>query len=353
MAINVEDFCALLIRSRLHAVETVKAIYARWQAVAIEPDNLAMFQAWLVGKQYVTQYQMTLLGGGHTDNFFLNDYKLLDRIGKGRMAGVYKAVDPKGQVVAIKILPPSRAQDKEIWSRFQRETRMAMQLNHPSIVRTFDYGRVKGLYYLVMEYLQGATLQTVLDERKKLSPKEAVRIAFLTSLGLHHIYQRKLVHRDLKPGNLMLCPAPAPQENTLRSMVKIHDIGLGRQLYDPADQKRNELTNEGAMLGTPDYLAPEQARDPRRVDIRADIYSLGCVLYHALTGAPPFADDNMVRQMMRHAQEAPQRLREKLPDAPEELNQVVQTMLAKDPAKRYQTPAQAAEAMKRFLATKG
>jgi serine/threonine protein kinase len=352
MATNVEDFCALLIRSRLHAVDAVKAIYARWQAVAIEPDSLAMFQAWLVARQFVTEYQMTLLGSGHTDNFFLNEYKLMERVGKGRMAGVYKAVDPAGRVVAIKILPPSLAKDKEMWTRFQRETRMAMALNHPSIVRTFDYGKVKSLHFLVMEFLQGATLQMVLEQRKRLSAKEAVRIAFLTTLGLHHIFQHKLVHRDMKPGNLMLCPAPAPQENTLRSMVKILDIGLGRPLYDPANKKRDELTNEGAILGTPDYLAPEQARDPRRVDIRADLYSLGCVLYHALAGAPPFADENLVRQIMRHAQEPPRPLKEVAPDVPAELNQIVQTMLAKDPAKRYQTPTQAADAMKRFLATK-
>jgi eukaryotic-like serine/threonine-protein kinase len=352
MTMTVEDFCALLIRSRLHAVDAVKAIYNRWQAVAIEPDNLAMFQDWLVGRQHLTDYQRTLLSGGHTDNFFLNEYKLLERVGKGRMAGVYKALDPKGRVVAIKILPPSRAQDKEIWSRFQRETRMAMQLNHPSIVRTFDYGKVKTIHFLVMEYLHGATLQEVLDERKRLSPKEAVRIAFLTTLGLHHIYQRKLVHRDMKPGNLMLCPAPASQENSLRSMVKIMDIGLGRPVYNPANQKKDELTNEGAILGTPDYLAPEQARDARKADIRSDLYSLGCVLYHAVTGTPPFADENMVWQLMRHAKEAPRPLKELAPEASDELNQIVQTMLAKDPAKRYQTPTHAAEAMKRFLATK-
>jgi eukaryotic-like serine/threonine-protein kinase len=157
----------------------------------------------------------------------------------------------------------------------------------------------------------------------------------------------------MKPGNLMLCPAPASQENTLRSMVKILDIGLGRQLYDPANQKKDELTNEGAILGTPDYLAPEQARDPRRVDIRADLYSLGCVLYHAVTGVPPFADDNPVRQIVRHAKEAPRPLKEVVPGTPAELNQIVQTLLAKDPAKRYQSPNQAADAMKRFLATKG
>src|SRR5919108_3144065 len=120
-----------------------------------------------------------------------------------------------------------------------------------------------------------------------------------------------MVHRDMKPGNLMLTPGPAPQENTLRAMVKILDIGLGRVQFDPDSRAVTEaLTNEGALLGTPDYLAPEQARDPRKVDIRADLYSLGCTLYHALTGQAPFKDENIVRQILRHATQPPRPPRE-------------------------------------------
>jgi serine/threonine protein kinase len=347
----VQVFCNLLVRSRLYSPEQVRALYQRWQVVAVEPANLLAFRAWLLGNNTLTAYQLDLLNEGHIDNFFLNQYKILERIGKGRMAGVYKAVDPQGQVVAIKVLPPSKAKNPQLWARFQREARLAMQLDHSGVVRTFDCGVHKNLYFLVMEYLQGETLEAVLRRRGKLTPLEAARIAFLAAQGLQHIHEQGMVHRDLKPGNLMLCPAPAPFENTLRSMVKILDIGLGRVLFDPSSREaKDELTNEGTLLGTPDYLAPEQARDARLADIRADIYSLGCTLYEALSGTPPFADDNLVRQILRHATQQPRPLEEVSPEIRPGLSEVVATMLAKDPNQRYQTPAQTAEALKRVMA---
>src|SRR5262249_24027521 len=275
-----------------------------------------------------------------------NRYKILERVGKGRVAGVYKAESPQGNLVALKVLPPSKARDPEQWARFQREIRLAMQLDHPAIVRTFHFGKVNSLYFLVMEYLDGVTLDKLLTLHGPLPAREAARIGFLACLGLQHIFERGMVHRDLKAGNLMLVPAPGPEENTLRSKVKILDIGLGRMLFDPESRDVSDvLTSEGALLGTPDYLAPEQARDPRRVDIRADVYSLGCTLYHALVGETPFKDDNRVRQILRHATQAPKSLLEHNPQIPEGLQRIVLTMLAKDPAQRYQTPAEAATAL--------
>jgi serine/threonine protein kinase len=350
-AMTVEDFCKLLTRSRLHAPAAVDAVYQRWQAVALEPNSLEDFRSWLVAQEYLTEYQDRLLQQGFADNFFLGQYRLLERIGKGGTAGVYKGVDPQGALVAIKVLPPSKTKKTAIAARFRREAQLAQQLNHPGVVRTIDFGTSDNLLFLVMEYLHGTTLQALLRKRSRLRPREAVRITFLAALGLQHIYERGLVHRDIKPGNLMLCPAPAPQENTLRAMVKILDLGLGRVLYDPgARHDQDVLTSEGTLLGTPDYLAPEQARDPRRVDIRADIYSLGCTLYHALAGETPFTDKNLVRQILRHATQQPRPLEEVNPEIPPALSQVVTTMLAKDPNQRYQTPAQVAEALKRVLA---
>jgi serine/threonine protein kinase len=352
MALTVPDFCDLLTRSRLLPAATVQAVARRWQAVARYSSRLEDFSAWLVANQHLTEYQASVLQTGQADNFFFGDYKLLDRVGKGRMAGVYKAVSPNGQVVAIKVLPPSKAKEPQTLGRFQREAKLAMQLNHHSVVRTFHCGEQNGLHYLVMEYLEGETLEALLAERGRLPSKEAVRIGFLALLGLQHIHEKGMIHRDLKPGNLMLCPAPSPLENTLRSMVKILDIGLGRTLFDPMSRDvAGELTTAGAMVGTPDYLAPEQARDASRVDIRADIYSLGCTLYHLLAGKPPFADDNMVRQMLRHATQPPQPLPELNPEVARGLNQIVTTMLAKEPGQRYATPGQAAEALKAFLST--
>jgi serine/threonine protein kinase len=160
-----------------------------------------------------------------------------------------------------------------------------------------------------------------------------------------------MVHRDLKPANLMLVSSSGEGESdtTIKATVKILDIGLGR-FFDESPQSENtELTGEGVLLGTPDYLAPEQARDPRATDIRADIYSLGCVLYHALTGQPPFPDKNLLSQMVRHATETLKPLKEFNPAIPDGLQQIINWMLAKKPEERYPTPERAAQALQIFL----
>jgi serine/threonine protein kinase len=349
MTRTVSHCCGLLTRSGILTPEAVKAILARWEAVAVEPASPDAFLRWLVHKGHLTPYQADLLREGRVDNFFLDGFCILERVGKGRMAGVYRASHPRFGMTALKVLPPSKARDQEILSRFQREGRLATGLNHPNVVRAFACGECRGLHYLAMEYLEGETLDEVLQQRGKLTARESARLGFLTTLGLQHIYEQGLVHRDLKAANLMLVPAPGPLENTLRSMVKIMDIGLGRELYDP-DTPRLDLTADGAVLGTPDYLAPEQARDPRRADIRADLYSLGCVLYQTLASVTPFADESLVRQILRHATQEPRPLRKLNPQVPEPLARVVATLLAKDPDRRYPTPARAADALRACLA---
>src|SRR5262249_46292741 len=155
---------------------------------------------------------------------------------------------------------------------FQREARLALKLRHPNTVRAFQVGLADGLNYLVMEYLEGETLDEVLARRGKFLPGEAVRLVYQALHRLEHIHARGVVHRGLKPANLMLVPAAGADGNTLRSTVKILDIGLGRALFDDGGAEEPGLTTEGVLLGTPDYMAPEQARDPRAVDIRSDIY---------------------------------------------------------------------------------
>jgi serine/threonine protein kinase len=354
MEFSVENVCGLLIRSKLLTPDDVKGMYQRWVTEARDHgSDLGRFTRWLVANQYVTEYQATLVAKGHADDFFINQYKILDRLGRGRMAGVYKAVHQLGQVVAIKILPPSKSKNPLTLARFQRESRLALRLKHPNVVRTFQVGDYKGLYYLVMEYLEGETLDDVLTRRKKLPPNEAVRLVHQALLGLQHIHEQGLVHRDLKPANLMLVPGRVAGEpdTTLRATAKILDIGLGRTLFDEntGEPEDSHLTGEGVLLGTPDYLAPEQARDPRSVDIRADVYSLGCVLYHALTGQPPFPDTNLLSQMVRHATEPARPLRELNPAVPDGLQQIVNWMLAKRADERYPTPERAAQALQMFL----
>jgi serine/threonine protein kinase len=347
---SVDDFCVLIVRSTLHSESAVNAIKARWRIVARDPDSTRAFSHWLVATEQLTSHQAHLIARGHSDNFFFEGFKILSRLGKGRMAGVYKAIAANGQFVAIKVLPRSKAEDPHALARFQREAQLARELNHPCIVRTLHWGEQRGLHYLIMEYMEGETLAHLLNERGRLTPKEAVRIGLLTALALQHLFEKGMVHRDLSPSNLMLCPAPLPEENTMLCRVKILDIGLGRMLFDPGDKEATAgLTSDGTILGTPNYLAPEQARDASRADIRSDLYSLGCILYHILIGEPPFKDDNLLRQILRHATQEPTLLRQRNPEVPASLEQVVLTLLAKDPAQRYPTPAKAAEALKSVL----
>src|SRR5262249_29577631 len=277
MELTVQNVYGLLLRSQLMSLEEAKAMFARWQEEAKDQaNNLARFAAWMVANKYLTEYQASLLARGHAEGFFLGDYKILDRLGKGRMAGVYKAKYKLGQIVAIKVLPPSKAKEPTLLARFQREARLAVKLRHPNIVRTFQMGVAGELNYLVMEYLDGETLEEILTRRSRFPPPEAVRLVYQALQGLQHIHDQGLVHRDLKPANLMLVPVPK-KDDTSGCTVKILDIGLGRGLIDTGFNAEQDpgLTGEGVLLGTPDYMAPEQARDPRSTDIRADVYSLG------------------------------------------------------------------------------
>ena len=210
MELTVQNVYGLLLRSKLLSVEEAKTMYRRWQDEAKDAaGNLTRFASWLIANKYATEYQASLLVRGHADGFFLNDYKILDRLGKGRMAGVYKAQHRLGQIFAVKVLPPSRASESNLLGRFQREAKLAMRLKHPNVVRAFQVGQAGGLHYLVMEYLEGETLEDVLLRRKKLPPAEAVRLVFQALQGLQHIHTQGLVHRDLKPANLMLVGSTA------------------------------------------------------------------------------------------------------------------------------------------------
>jgi serine/threonine protein kinase len=373
---SVENMCNLLIRSRLLQATDVQLMHRRWRLEARDASNdVNKFARWLVQNQYLTEFQANAVIKGHVDHFFLGQYKLLDRIGKGRMAGVYKGLHNLGNIVAVKVLPPSKVRDPQVLARFQREAKMAVKLNHPNVVRAFHMGSAGGLYYLVMEYLEGETLEEVLKRRSKLPVGESVRLIHQALLGLQHIHEQGLVHRDIKPANLMLVqdltmtPAPAPRsataaapsqsrdrdgaeaDNTLSATVKILDIGLGRAMFDESapDMDNMQLTTEGAVLGTPDYLAPEQARDAHKADIRADIYSAGCLLYHLIGGQVPFPAKNALQVIVRHSQEQAKPLRELDPAVPEALQQVVQKMMAKQPDQRFAAPGQAAQALQPLL----
>ena len=350
------NLSALLTRTRLRSEAEAADLLKRWQAEAgAAADTGAAFVKWLVAGQQITPYQGDRLLRGQVDHYFFGEYQVLDRLGAGRMAGVFKAAHRLGQVVAIKVLPPNKAKDAVALARFEREARLAMPLKHPNVVRTFQAGIDDKLHYLVMEYIEGETLEDVLKRRTRLPAYEAVRLVHQALLGLQHLLKQGMVHRDLKPANLMLTPGRVAGEpdSTLEATLKILDIGVGRALFEeatPVAGAGQDLTNQGDLLGGPDYMAPEQARDAHTSDIRADIYALGCVLYHCLTGQPPFPGNNIVVKLQAHAQQAPKPLTAFDPKLPQQLQAILDCMLAKTAAQRYSTPAKTAQALEVFLA---
>jgi serine/threonine protein kinase len=354
METTVEGLCNAMARCQFLPADRIRDLRQRWllEAAAMGGNvggNLERFTAWLVLQQVATEHQIAVISRGNGQQLFLGPYRISERIGKGRMAGVYKATHTTGVTVAVKVLPPSKAAKRDLLARFQREVKLALSVKHPNVVRSFHTAEHKGLHYLVMEHLEGETLEDVLERRRKLPVGEAVSLVHQALLGLQAIHEQNLVHRDLKPANLMLVGSQ-PQRAT-SAALKILDLGMGRALFDDEEgPPQFDLTRPGEMLGSAAYLSPEQAKDAHNIDIRSDIYSLGCVLYHALAGEPPFADVSHVRQLLRHATEAPRPITQHTPEVPSGVQQVLEWMLAKDPAKRYPTPARAAQALEMFFA---
>jgi eukaryotic-like serine/threonine-protein kinase len=349
---TVPEYCAAVLRSKLLADADLAPVRKRWQADGGADADVDGFRKFLVREKCLTEYQAALIQRGRADGFVVGEYVIQDRIGRGQTAGVYKAVHKSGQVVALKVLAASKARDPHVLNRFLREGRLLTQLDHPNVVRAYQVGQASGVHFIVMEHVDGETLDEVLERRKRLPPAEAVRLAQQAFHGLQHLHERRMVHRDLKPANLMLTPAGKP--DTTDATVQILDIGLGRELFDDAAPSTQDLqlTGEGALLGTPDYLAPEQARDARTADVRADIYSLGCVLYQLIAGHPPFQDKNVMAQMVHHATAKPKPLGECGVPVPAGLQAVIDRLLDKKPENRPQTPAEAALALAPYLPEK-
>jgi eukaryotic-like serine/threonine-protein kinase len=344
---DVHDYCKLLAKSRLIPADETKLLLTKWQGQGYRDiEDIEGFRKFLVQERQLTEYQSHLVARGHSEGFFLDQYRILDLVGRGRMAGVYKSVhEASGQIVAIKVLPGSKAKDPKTLGRFLREGKLLTQLSHPHIVRAFQVGEANNRHFLVMENLEGETLDDVLARRGKLPIQETIRLVSQILLGLDHIHQNGMIHRDLKPANLMLVDGGGRSDpnSTMNQSIKILDIGLGRTIFDESikeTEPEEQLTATNSMLGTPDYMAPEQARSARDVDIRADLYSVGCVIFRCLVGEPVFPDINIIQQALRHATEAPRSIRKLIPGVSEGLQRVIDRLLAKSPDDRYNSPAE-------------
>jgi serine/threonine protein kinase len=266
-------------------------------------------------------------------------FEILELIGKGGMGHIYKARQLHlDRVVALKVIRPELLDNDEIVSRFKREAKSAARLAHPNVVGIYDAGESVGRHFLVMEYIEGDNLATLVLALGALPAGRVCEWGRQAALGLAHIHERNLVHRDIKPENLLV--------NNDRTLVKILDLGLAR--LDCSLQRLTRLTQLGVLLGTPAYLSPEQALNPSHVDGRSDIYSLGCTLYHLLTGRLPFGGDGDLAVTARHLGTDPLRVDAVRRDLPRGLAEVIHRMIAKLPASRYQTAAEVAAALAPF-----
>jgi serine/threonine protein kinase len=266
-------------------------------------------------------------------------YRVLEHVATGGMGVVYKALDEElGRVVALKVLLEQTASQPRLLERFRREARNAARLSHRNIVTLYEFGQADGIWFLAMEFVEGIELGEYIARRGRLLPEEARRITMQAAKALDHAYQRGVTHRDVKPSNFLLA-----QQSAGRWLVKLTDMGLALTA-DDAQQFR--VTRAGTTVGTVDYLAPEQARDSASADIRSDIYSLGCTLYHMLAGEPPFAAGGLGERVLKHIEAPPPDVRRFNPDVSPGLWAVLERMLAKSPEDRYQTPAELLEGLR-------
>jgi WD40 repeat protein/serine/threonine protein kinase len=300
----------------------------------------------LLQRDWLTPYQVNQLVQGRGDKLVLGPYVLLARLGVGGMGTVFTARHrAMGRVVALKVISPGRLANLDTVRRFEREVRAAAQLDHPNIVHALDAGRDGETRYLVMEYVEGIDLGKRVKQNGRVPARDACDYVRQAALGLQHAWERGLVHRDIKPSNLLLSSRPGGEP-----VVKILDFGLARvRASSPEDDASSLLTAEGAVMGTPDFVAPEQIRDTHHADIRADLYSLGCTLYYLLAGRPPFPGGTLGVKLLRHQTETPEPIERFCPDPPPGLSAVLSRLMAKQPEDRYATPAEAARALTAVL----
>jgi serine/threonine protein kinase len=261
----------------------------------------------------------------------IGKYDVLSHIATGGVCAVYKGIDTElGREVALKVLPPTMAEKAETLERFRREARHGARLHHENVVALYDFGESAGTYFLALEFVDGIDLLAYINELGMLEPKESLSIIVQAARALDHLHKFGLVHRDVKPGNFLMTRRNGEWH------VKLTDLGLAR-LRNDADFR---ITKDGFTVGTLDYMSPEQARDSGSVDIRSDIYALGCTWYHMLAGRPPFGEGGLAERLLRHFESTPPDIRRFNPKVTPAMTVVLLRMLAKKPIERYQNPAE-------------
>lgn len=354
MGASVDAICETLERKQIMPADEVAALRKRWfrpgrEGVA-DPDR---FRQWLVSNNFVTEFQAGLLIHDEAELLTLNQYKLVDRVPRGRFAGMYKALDEAGKLYFVQILPPAHAADPALLTQFKKESQQGVTLYHPNVVRILDKGEASGRHFVVQEYLEGECLDELIQRRGSLPALQTTRIIAHALQGMQYLHEQGLVHGHVKLDSVILANPLTRERRGTPKVVKLLDALLRRSLFEDKDPLRGagaiglvpidgEETLPAELIP---YAAPER-RGPRgSADARSDVFSLGCVFYHCLAGESPFGPAGA----RANAKVRP--LGQAAPDTPEMLQQIVEQMIALDPAERYQTAARAAKALRVFLAS--
>jgi serine/threonine-protein kinase len=337
----VADLVQSLTQNEILEPEQLQEVVLTLQARYTEPRDLARD---LLQRNWLTPYQINQIFQDRGAELVLGDYLLLERLGEGGMGQVFKARGrQEGRVVALKLIRKEQTSNRDTISRFHREIHIACQMSHPNIVGAIDDVEVGGTRFFVMEYVEGSDLGKRVKKQGPLPVIEVCHYLRQAALGLAHSSQLGLVHRDIKPSNLLLT-YPPESKSTGIGLVKILDMGLARA--DAGDEEvLKTLTVAGTVMGTPDFMAPEQALDPHNVDVRGDLYSLGCTGYYLLTGRVPFPGGSLVQKLERHRTAEPRPLQELRPDIPAAVAAIIHKLMAKHPRDRYQTPEDLVKAL--------
>jgi serine/threonine protein kinase len=338
---TVDEFVDLVRKSAVLEDGRLNTYVQKIKSDPATPKALSDIAGIFVRDGLITFFQAEQFLQGKWKRFSIGKYKVLEKLGSGGMGQVFLCEHKlMRRRVAVKVLPTAKATDPSSLDRFYREARAVAALDHPNIVRAYDIDQDDNLHFLVMEYVDGASLQEMIRRTGPMDPIRACHYMYWSAVGLQHAHANGLIHRDIKPGNILV-------DRT--GVVKILDLGLARFFHDEDDAITKKY--DESVLGTADYLAPEQAVDSHGVDGRADIYSLGATFYFLLTGQPPFAEGSVAQKLLWHQSKSPKSLREIRPEVPEVVSKIVGRMMAKKPEDRYQTPGELAEALLPFTHT--
>ncbi len=337
---SIDEFLALAVKAKLIEPARSSAIHAKLADSSGSVNDPRRLAELLVRQHILSRFQADQLLQGRSKGFWVKHYKILDQVGIGGMARVFLAEHAiMRRKVALKVLPTAKCADPPSLARFLREARAIASINHPNVIRAFDIDQDADFYYIVLEYAEGLTVAQFVEKHGPIPWPQACDYTYQSAAGLEHLQACGLIHRDIKPSNIIIEKS---------GTIKLVDLGLA-VFFEEKEIDPLTLKYDQNVLGTADYLAPEQAIDSHNVDGRADIYSLGATLCFMLSGQPPFPEGTVAERLHAHQSIPFDTIRDRVPDVPKDLDAILRKMLAKKPEDRFQSMTQLRAAIRRFL----